>query len=69
MFALGFYSYELVASSNVWSIFAVEAALKRRLGAEEKTPLRTGCACHPACHSTTRYSGHQEGTGWTTYLT
>ena len=41
MFALGFYSYELVACSNAWSIFAVEAALKLRLGAEEKTPFRT----------------------------
>ena len=41
MFALGFYSYELVACSNAWSIFAVEAALKLRLGADEKTPFRT----------------------------
>lgn len=40
MFALGFYSYELVAGSNAWSIFAVEAALKLRLGADEKTPFR-----------------------------
>ena len=38
MFALGFYSYELVACSNSWSIFAVEAALKHRLGAAEKVP-------------------------------
>jgi hypothetical protein len=37
MFALGFYSYELVACSHAWSIFAVEAALKLRLGAEETT--------------------------------
>jgi hypothetical protein len=41
MFALGFYSYELVACSNAWSIFAVEAALKLRLGADEKAPFRT----------------------------
>jgi hypothetical protein len=34
---LGFYSYELVACSHAWSIFAVEAALKLRLGADEKT--------------------------------
>jgi hypothetical protein len=40
MFALGFYSYELVACSNAWSIFAVEAALKQRLGANVKTPFR-----------------------------
>jgi hypothetical protein len=39
MFALGFYSYELVACSNSWSIFAVEAALKLRLNAEQKTPF------------------------------
>jgi hypothetical protein len=31
MFALGFYSYELIASSCAWSITAVEAALKLRL--------------------------------------
>jgi hypothetical protein len=31
MFALGFYSYELVASAAAWSIFAVEAALRLRL--------------------------------------
>jgi hypothetical protein len=41
MFALGYYSYELVACSNAWSIFAVEAALKPRLGADEKAPFRT----------------------------
>jgi hypothetical protein len=39
MFALGFYSYDLVACSNSWSIFAVEAALKLRLNADEKTPF------------------------------
>jgi hypothetical protein len=39
MFALGFYSYDLVACSNAWSIFAVEAALKLRLGADQKTPF------------------------------
>lgn len=39
MFALGFYSYELVACSNAWSIFAVEAALKLRLGADQKAPF------------------------------
>ena len=37
MFALGYYSYELVACSNAWSLFGVEAALKLRLGAPEKT--------------------------------
>ena len=40
MFALGFYSYGLVACSNAWSIFAVEAALKLRLGPDERTPFR-----------------------------
>jgi hypothetical protein len=35
----GFYAYELVACSNAWSNFAVEAALKLRLGAHEKTPF------------------------------
>lgn len=39
MFALGYYSYELVACSNAWSLFEVEAALKLRLGASEKTPF------------------------------
>ncbi len=39
MFALGFYSYELVACSNAWSLFAVEAALKLRLEAPQKTPF------------------------------
>jgi hypothetical protein len=34
MFALAFYSYELVACSHAWSIFAVEAALKLRLEGE-----------------------------------
>lgn len=33
MFALGFYSYEMVAAAAAWSIFAVEAALKCRLEA------------------------------------
>jgi hypothetical protein len=31
MYALGFYSYELVASACVWSLFAMEAALQLRL--------------------------------------
>lgn len=31
MFCLGFYSYELIAASCSWSLFAVEAALKLRL--------------------------------------
>lgn len=39
MFALGYYSYELVACSNAWSLFGVEAALKLRLQASEKTPF------------------------------
>jgi hypothetical protein len=39
MFALGYYSYELVACSNAWSIFAVEAALKLRLGTDQKAPF------------------------------
>jgi hypothetical protein len=39
MFALGYYSYELVACSNAWSLFGVEAALKLRLGASERTPF------------------------------
>lgn len=33
MFALGYYRYDMVAASACWSIFAVEAALKLRLGA------------------------------------
>jgi hypothetical protein len=37
MFALGYYSYELVASANAWSLFGVEAALKIRFNATEKT--------------------------------
>lgn len=39
MFALGYYSYELVACSNAWSLFGVEAALKLRLEAPQKTPF------------------------------
>jgi hypothetical protein len=37
MFALGFYSYELMASASVWSLFAMEAALRLRL--ESTAPL------------------------------
>jgi len=37
MFALGFYSYELVACSCAWSITAVEAALKLRVNAPQKS--------------------------------
>jgi hypothetical protein len=37
MFCLGYYSYELVACSNSWSIFGVEAALKVRFNASKGT--------------------------------
>ncbi|MFF3855191.1 hypothetical protein [Micromonospora sp. NPDC002575] len=37
MFCLGYYSYELVACSNSWSLFAVEAALKLRFNASKGT--------------------------------
>lgn len=39
MFALGYYSYELVACSNAWSLFAVEAALKLRFDGPPKAPF------------------------------
>lgn len=38
-FAYGYYAYALLAVSGTWSIFAIEAALRARFNADEKTSL------------------------------
>jgi hypothetical protein len=41
LYAQSYYAYTLMAVGCTWSVFAVEAALRIKLGAERKTPFRT----------------------------